>query len=238
MTVLLPGARIAPINKSRARSQTRLENSGAKATISGNNSAGSVGIWKTSLGGKFFSSLRGLPLIFQRPGMDKVQLIKNRAFNMTIKVSTVILFILILTGAAVFWPNEVRIENGLVTQKVNRPDFPITVYSEDQNETVISSVIIIPADHFNQKNIVQVFKWYSSEKEKSHVIAVRLYTSSKRANSYVPQPLSFCQEDAYYIKSRNLKREADEWFAYRRFLHIPVCSNRVILSGIYDGPWM
>jgi hypothetical protein len=51
-----------------------LEKSGAKATINGNNSAGSVGIWKTSLGGKFFPSLRGLPLPFQRPGMDKVQL--------------------------------------------------------------------------------------------------------------------------------------------------------------------
>jgi hypothetical protein len=33
-----------------------------------------MGIWKTSLGGKFFRSLCGLPLLFQRSGMDKVQI--------------------------------------------------------------------------------------------------------------------------------------------------------------------
>jgi hypothetical protein len=33
-----------------------------------------MGIWKTSLGGKFFRSLCGLPLLFQRSKLDKVEL--------------------------------------------------------------------------------------------------------------------------------------------------------------------
>src|SRR5215813_10830011 len=74
VTVRLPVARIAPANKTLACSQTGLENSGANSTIKGNNSAGSMGIWKTSLGGKFFRSLCGLPLLFQRPKLDKVEL--------------------------------------------------------------------------------------------------------------------------------------------------------------------
>jgi hypothetical protein len=42
--------------------------------ISGNNSAGNVSIRKTPFGEEIFRSLCGLPLLFQRPGMDKVRL--------------------------------------------------------------------------------------------------------------------------------------------------------------------
>src|SRR5215813_690845 len=70
VTVRLPVARIAPANKTLACSQTGLEKSGANSTIRGNNSAGSMGIWKPSLGGKFFLSLCGLPLLFQRSKID------------------------------------------------------------------------------------------------------------------------------------------------------------------------
>src|SRR5262249_29950872 len=78
VTVRLPMARMAPTSKVFARSQTGLEKSGANSTIRGNNSAGSVGIWKTSLGGKLFLSLCGLPLLFQRSKLDKVELLCNK----------------------------------------------------------------------------------------------------------------------------------------------------------------
>src|SRR5262245_20037078 len=66
---------MAPTSKVLARSQTDLEKSGANSTIRGNSSAGNVGIRKTPFGEEIFRSLCGLPSLFQRPGMDKVQLI-------------------------------------------------------------------------------------------------------------------------------------------------------------------
>lgn len=74
VTVRLPMARIAPANKTFACSQTDLEKSGANSTINGINSAGNVGIGKTSFGEVVFLSLRSLPLLFQRPILDKVEL--------------------------------------------------------------------------------------------------------------------------------------------------------------------
>jgi hypothetical protein len=74
VTVRLPMARMALIGKVLARSQTGLEKSGANSTIRGNSSAGNVGIRKTPFGEEIFRSLCGLPLLFQRPGMDKVEL--------------------------------------------------------------------------------------------------------------------------------------------------------------------
>ena len=85
---------MAPTSKIFARSQTGLEKSGANSTISGNNSAGSMGIWKTSLGGKFFLSLCGLPLLFQRSKLDKVELRRmlQRLLVMTSAVGCLFLF--------------------------------------------------------------------------------------------------------------------------------------------------
>src|SRR5262245_37694714 len=88
VTVRLPVARIAPTNKTLACSQTGLENKGTNSTINGNNSAGSVGIWKTSLGGKFFRSLCGLPLLFQKSKLDNVELRFVCYFRQSTRVST------------------------------------------------------------------------------------------------------------------------------------------------------
>src|SRR5262249_48383822 len=74
VTVRLPVASRAPTNSTLACSQTGLVNSGANSTINGNNAAGNMGIGKTSLGRKFSRSLCGLPLLFQRPKLDKVEL--------------------------------------------------------------------------------------------------------------------------------------------------------------------
>jgi hypothetical protein len=63
-------SQMAPISKVLARSQTGLEKRSTNSTISGDNSTGSVGIRKTPFGEEIFRSLRGLPLLFQRPGMD------------------------------------------------------------------------------------------------------------------------------------------------------------------------
>jgi hypothetical protein len=51
-----------------------LEKSGANSTISGSSSAGSVGIRKTPFGEDVFLSLCGLPLLFQRSKLDKVEI--------------------------------------------------------------------------------------------------------------------------------------------------------------------
>src|SRR6266545_7071993 len=73
VTVRLPRASSAPINSSLTCSQTGLVNRGAKATIKFSKSAGSMGIGKTSFGEVVFLSLIGLPLLFQRAKMDKVE---------------------------------------------------------------------------------------------------------------------------------------------------------------------
>src|SRR5262245_4832728 len=65
---------MAPISKVLARSQTGLEKSGANSTIRGSSSAGNVSIRKTPFGEEIFRSLCGLPLLFQRPKLDKVEL--------------------------------------------------------------------------------------------------------------------------------------------------------------------
>jgi hypothetical protein len=78
--VRLPTARIAPTSKVLACSQTGLEKSGANSRISGNSSAGNVSIRKTPFGEEIFRSLCGLPLLFQRPKMDKVEL-KHQALK-------------------------------------------------------------------------------------------------------------------------------------------------------------
>src|SRR5215813_8946200 len=65
---------MAPTSKVFACSQTGLEKSGANSTIRGSSSAGSVGIRKTPFGEDVFLSLCGLPLLFQRSKLDKVEL--------------------------------------------------------------------------------------------------------------------------------------------------------------------
>jgi hypothetical protein len=74
VTVRLPGARIAPTNKTWACSQTGLEKSGANSTIRGNNSAGSVSMGKAPFGEEVFFSLRCLLVFFQKFQMAKVEL--------------------------------------------------------------------------------------------------------------------------------------------------------------------
>jgi hypothetical protein len=78
VTVRVPGARIAPTNKTLACSHTGLEKRGANAIISDNNSAGSISKETTPCGEEVFLSLRCLPLLFQRPKMAKVELIARR----------------------------------------------------------------------------------------------------------------------------------------------------------------
>src|SRR5688572_12483782 len=71
VTVRVPGARIAPTNKTLACSQTGLEKSGANSTIRDNNSAGSLSMRKTPFGEEVFLSLRCLPVLFQKPKWPK-----------------------------------------------------------------------------------------------------------------------------------------------------------------------
>ena len=151
-----------------------------------------------------------------------------------------ILFILlsasILAGAIIFWPYEVRINGEAENLKTDRPEFPITIYSEDKGEMSVRAVLIIPEDHFNQSDLVRVIKWYSRENSKYYSIVVHLYTNPKNASSYWPMPRSLCQQDASYVKTNRTVREADEWLRYRRFLFLPVCSNAVVRSGHLEGP--
>src|SRR5262245_51842555 len=73
---------MAPISKVLARSQTGLEKSGANSTIRGNSSAGNVSIRRTPFGEEIFRSLCGLPLLFQRSELDKVELRrKQRSYH-------------------------------------------------------------------------------------------------------------------------------------------------------------
>ncbi len=155
---------------------------------------------------------------------------------MMIKILLILLSATILAGVIIFWPYELRIKGETENLKTDRPEFPITVYSEDKGEISVRAVLIIPEDHYNQSDLVRVMKWYSKENSKYYFISVHLYTNPKNARSYWPMPRSLCQQDASYVKVSRTVREADEWFIYRRFLPIPVCSNRVVLSGNYHGP--
>jgi len=81
VTVRLPGARLAPTNKSWGCCQTGLEKSGATSTISGHHLAGRVSMGKTPFGEEVFFSLRCLLVFFQRLQMAKVELSRWKFFR-------------------------------------------------------------------------------------------------------------------------------------------------------------
>ena len=160
----------------------------------------------------------------------------NNITRHLLKFGFVVLLLALLLVGIVFAPYETRSSNANNLLQTSKPSFPIEIFYEKETELSLTAILVISPRDFTRDNLINLFRWYSSTKLRFSIMKVRVYTNRSDADPIDfdrALPRDLCSYDASFLRysSSNSKilETASEWFEYRRFLSIPVCSSKVII---------